>query len=68
MKTLAGKPSPQEESTVAEGINMASLCRTLARVLVLLEETGYSNGQQQDTVLEHNALPDPASGLNTHEA
>ncbi|MBZ0099554.1 MAG: hypothetical protein K8F30_10740 [Taibaiella sp.] len=69
MKTLAGNHVPKPESNTApEGINMAALCRTLARVLVLLEETGYSDGQQQDTVLDHDALPDPASGMNTHEA
>jgi hypothetical protein len=49
---------PQSE---AQGVNMSSLCRTLARVLALLEENEYTDRNQQDTVLQHAALPDPAS-------
>lgn len=44
-----------------EGVNMPSLCRTLARVLALLDESEYTDGDRQDTVRQHAALPDPAS-------
>lgn len=44
-----------------EGVNMSSLCRTLARVLALLDENEYTGGNRQDSVRQHDALPDPAS-------
>jgi hypothetical protein len=52
-----------EPRSGAEGVNMSSLCRTLARVLALLEENEYTDRNQQDTVLQHAALPDPASDV-----
>lgn len=38
---------------------MMGLCRTLARVLVQLEESGYTRDyeKQQATVRQHNDLP-----------
>jgi hypothetical protein len=51
-----------------KGINMSSLCRTLARVLVNLDEGEYTGNVRQDTVLEHDALPDQASDVSTREA
>ena len=50
------------------GINMSSLCRTLARVLVNLETDEYTGNMQQSTVVEHDALPDQASEVRTREA
>ncbi|MCL4880441.1 MAG: hypothetical protein KJ064_27565 [Anaerolineae bacterium] len=69
MNNLTENPSQQEEvATKLAGINMASLCRTLVRVLVRLEEKEYSDETQQNTVLKHDVLPDPASEGCTHEA
>lgn len=50
-----------EPQNSGEGVNMSSLCRTLARVLALLDESEYTGGNRQDTVLKHDALPDQAS-------
>ncbi|GIK64278.1 MAG: hypothetical protein BroJett018_20720 [Chloroflexota bacterium] len=50
-----------ESKNSEDGVNMSSLCRTLARVLALLDENEYTDGNRQDTVVEHAALPDPAS-------
>ena len=50
-----------EVKSEATGINMSSLCRTLARVLVNLDEGEYTEEVWQDTVLEHDASPDQAS-------
>lgn len=52
-----------EPRSAAEGVNMSSLCRTLARVLALLDESEYTGGNRQDTVVEHDALPDQASEI-----
>lgn len=57
-----------EPKTNGEGVNMSSLCRTLARVLVNLETDEYTGNMQQSTVVEHDALPDQASDLGTREA
>ena len=61
-----GKASDSQTDT--GGINMSSLCRTLARVLVNLDEGGYTEEVRQDTVLQHDASPDPASDTDTREA
>jgi hypothetical protein len=47
---------------------MSSLCRTLARVLVNLDEGEYTEEVRQDTVLEHDVSPDQASDEATREA
>jgi hypothetical protein len=52
-----------EPRSEADGVNMSSLCRTLARVLALLDESEYTGGNRQDTVMEHAALPDQASEI-----
>ncbi len=57
MTNPIGKPADEMNP---DGLNMRSLCQTLARVLVLLEETGYTE-KQQDIVFEDDALPNPAS-------
>ena len=57
-----------EPKTNGEGINMSSLCRTLARVLVNLDEGEYTENMRQDTVQQHDALPDQASEVSTREA
>jgi hypothetical protein len=49
------------EGASAEGVNMRSLCQTLARVLALLDEREYTEEDRQDTVRKHDALPDQAS-------
>ncbi len=51
----------KERRIEEEGVNMSSLCRTLARVLALLDENEYTDRNRRDTVLKHDALPDPAS-------
>ena len=53
---------------LGNGINMSSLCKTLARVLVNLDEGGYTEEVQQDTVHQHDVLPDQASASDTREA
>lgn len=63
------KPTPEKDTISAEGIDMAALCRTLARVLAQLDEGEYTQEhKQQDTVSKHDVLPDPASELDTREA
>jgi hypothetical protein len=63
------KPTPEKDPNTAEGIDMASLCRTLARVLAHLDEGEYTQEhKQQDTVRQHDVLPDPASVSPTREA
>ena len=47
--------------TGISGINMPSLYRTLARVLVNLDEDEYTGNMQQSAVYQHDALPDQAS-------
>ena len=53
--------------TEAAGINMSSLCRTLARVLVNLDEGEYTEEVRQDTVYQHDASPNQASEATTRE-
>lgn len=63
------KPTPESKPSTVEGIDMASLCRTLARVLAHLDEGEYTQEhKQQDTVREHDVLLDPASVSATREA
>ena len=50
-----------------KGINMSSLCRTLARVLVNLDEGEYTEEVRQDTVHQHDVSPNPASESTTRE-
>lgn len=50
-----------ESKNSEDGVNMSSLCRTLARVLALLDESEYTDRNRQDSVRKHDALPDPAS-------
>lgn len=50
------------------GIKMDSFYQTVARVLVFLGEAEYTEDMQQDAVFKHDALPDPASDLDTREA
>lgn len=50
-----------EPQNSGDGVNMSSLCRTLVRVLALLDESEYTGGNRQDTVRKHDALPDQAS-------
>ena len=57
-----------DAQTEAEGINMPSLYRTLARVLVNLDEDEYTENMQQSAVYQHDALPDQASDSDTREA
>jgi hypothetical protein len=57
----------------AEGIDMDSVCRTLARVLATLEETQYTKDsndhkERQAEVLTHRDLPDQASEVTTRRA
>lgn len=62
MNTPTGNQQEGNEPQIeGEGVNMSSLCRTLARVLALLDENEYTDRNRQDTVVEHVALPDPAS-------
>ena len=56
-----------DAKTEASGINMSSLCQTLARVLVNLDECGYTEEVRQDTVLQHDASPNQASDTDTRE-
>jgi hypothetical protein len=65
MSNPTRRSNPENET---EGIDMASLCHTVVRVLALLDEDEYTVNTQQDTVLEHDALPDPASASDTREA
>ncbi|MBZ0305954.1 MAG: hypothetical protein K8I82_07800 [Anaerolineae bacterium] len=56
-----------------EGIDMKALCRVLARMLVLLDESEYTEGTtsietQQADVYDHTSLPDQASGADTRRA
>ncbi len=55
-----------------EGIDMKALCRVLARMLVLLEESEYTEStsieMQQADVLDHTSLPDQASEETTRRA
>jgi hypothetical protein len=61
--------SNQEETQKKHaGIDMESLCQTLARVLVSLAENRYTEITQQDTVRQHDALSNPASDDTTREA
>jgi len=55
------QPDVTDSKTDGLGINMSSLCRTLARVLVNLDADEYTGNMQQSTVVEHDALPDQAS-------
>jgi hypothetical protein len=57
-----------ESKTGVKGINMSSLCQTLARVLVNLNEGEYTGNVRQDTVLKHDVSPDQASDSGTREA
>jgi hypothetical protein len=61
-----GKVSDSQTDT--GGINMSSLCRTLARVLVNLDEGEYTEEVRQDTVYQHDVSPDQASEASTREA
>jgi hypothetical protein len=47
-------PQPSEDN----GMNLPALCKTLARVLVKIEEKEYTHNQQktQATVQKHNDL------------
>jgi len=56
-----------EAKSGATGINMSSLCQTLARVLVNLDEGGYTEEVRQDTVYQHDASPNQASDFGTRE-
>ena len=56
-----------ESKTGAKGINMLSLCQTLARVLVNLDEGEYTEEVRQDTVVQHDVSPDQASDFGTRE-
>ena len=56
-----------EAKSEANGINMSSLCQTLARVLVNLDEGGYTEEVRQDTVYQHDASPNQASDKATRE-
>lgn len=64
-----GQPTPN-----AAGIDMQAVCRTLARMLVRLDETGYTDDSyqlsetQQADVLKHTSLPDRASEDITRRA
>ena len=55
-----------------EGVDMKALCRVLARMLVLLDESEYtestSTETQQADVLKHTSLPDQASESSTRRA
>jgi hypothetical protein len=67
--SLTDNHQPQESvKTEPEGVDMAGLCRTIIRVLVILDEAKYTGHKQQDTVRQHDALPDPASDCGTREA
>ena len=69
MDSLTDNHQPQESvKTEPEGVDMAGLCRTIIRVLVNLDEGGYTEEVQQDTVHQHDVLPDPASDSGTREA
>jgi hypothetical protein len=68
MNSSNGDSAAKYPESPAEGVNMRSLCQTLARVLALLDETEYTEENQQDTVRKHDALPDQASDDDTCEA
>lgn len=53
----------------SEDVEMASICRAIARVLALLDQTEYTqdNWRQAD-VRQHDDLPDPASVEPTRKA
>ena len=55
------QPDVTDSQTDGFGSNMSSLCRTLARALVNLDEDEYTGNMQQSTVHQHDALPDQAS-------
>jgi len=63
--TVGSEAAPER---LGKGINMSSLCQTLARVLVNLNEGEYTGNVRQDTVLEHDVSPDQASDSGTREA
>lgn len=43
------------------GVDMQALCKTLARLFVLVTETGYTDDNQQAAVFLHDDLLDQAS-------
>lgn len=55
-----------------EGIDMKALCRVLVRMLVLLDESEYTESTsietQQADVYHHTSLPDQASEADTRRA
>lgn len=62
MSSPSGKPLSDDIEQQADGIDMRAVCRTLARVLVWLDKTEYTEAMnQQVVVVEHNDSPDPAS-------
>lgn len=62
---MTSTPASQNAGKVpnieTDGINMSSLCRTLARVLVNLDAGEYTVNMRQDTVLAHDAPSNQAS-------
>jgi hypothetical protein len=58
----------EEPMKQAEGIDLVTAYRTVLRVLAHLESHEYtSECERQATVVVHDNLPDPASGLNTRQ-
>ena len=58
-------PAPDNQP---DDVNMQSLVKTLARVVVWLDEIQYTDDRQQDTVRQHDVLPDQASDSSTRQA
>jgi hypothetical protein len=61
MNNPTANPTTETTEKQAGGVNMRSLCQTLARVLVLLDESGYTDENRRAAVYQHDDLPDPAS-------
>lgn len=59
--TPASQNEGRDSNIETDGINMSSLCRTLARVLVNLDAGEYTGNMRQDTVRQHDAPSDQAS-------
>jgi len=61
------------EKQLNNGTNLVDVSRTLLRIVAHLSETQYSEitstelSEQQAEVVEHNDLPNPASGRNTSQ-
>lgn len=56
-----------------QGVDMEAVCNILARLLVLLDKSEYTDGKaskevQQADVLEHTSLPNRASDVTTRRA